>query len=114
MSATLFSKIIDRSIPADIIYEDADVLGFKDIAPHAPMHVLFVPKRAIATLNDATEADALMLGKMMLAASQYAKQQGFAEQGYRVVMNCNGDAGQTVFHIHLHLLAGRKLAWPPG
>ena len=114
MSPTLFSKIIDRSIPADIIYEDADVLGFKDINPEAPVHALFVPKRAIATLNDATDADALILGKLMLAASHYAKQQGFAKSGYRVVMNCNGDAGQSVFHIHLHLLAGRKLAWPPG
>ena len=114
MSETLFSKIISRQIPADIIYEDADVLGFKDINPEAPVHVLFVPKRAFATLNDATEADALILGKLMLAASHYAKQQGFAENGYRVVMNCNADAGQTVFHIHLHLLAGRMLSWPPG
>jgi len=114
MSDTLFSKIISRQIPADIIYEDADVLGFKDINPEAPVHVLFVPKREIATLNDAQEADALLLGKLMLAASGYAREQGFAENGYRVVMNCNADAGQSVFHIHLHLLAGRKLSWPPG
>jgi len=114
MSDTLFSKIINRQIPADIIYEDADVLGFKDINPEAPVHVLFVPKREIATLNDAQEADALLLGKLMLAASGYAREQGFAENGYRVVMNCNADAGQSVFHIHLHLLAGRKLSWPPG
>jgi len=114
MSDTLFSKIINRQIPADIIYEDADVLGFKDINPEAPVHVLFVPKREIATLNDAKDADALLLGKLMLAASGYARAQGFAENGYRVVMNCNADAGQSVFHIHLHLLAGRKLSWPPG
>ena len=114
MSDTLFSKIINRQIPADIIYEDADVLGFKDINPEAPVHVLFVPKREIATLNDAKDADALLLGKLMLAASGYAREQGFAENGYRVVMNCNADAGQSVFHIHLHLLAGRKLSWPPG
>jgi histidine triad (HIT) family protein len=114
MGDTLFGKIINRQIPADIIYEDEHVLGFKDINPEAPVHVLFVPKQMIATLNDAQNADAPLLGKLMLAASHYAKQQGFAENGYRVVMNCNADAGQSVFHIHLHLLAGRKLSWPPG
>jgi histidine triad (HIT) family protein len=114
MSDTIFSKIIRREIPAKIVFEDADVLGFCDVAPQAPQHVLFIPKRAIATLNDATDQDAVLLGKLLLAASAYAKSQGFAEQGYRVVMNCNADAGQSVFHIHLHLLGGRKLAWPPG
>jgi histidine triad (HIT) family protein len=114
MSETLFSKIIRREIPAHIVFEDEFVLGFKDIAPQAPSHILFVPKRAIATLNDATAADAELLGRLMLAASAYAKTQGFAEPGYRVVMNCNHDGGQTVFHVHLHLLAGRVMSWPPG
>jgi histidine triad (HIT) family protein len=114
MSETLFSKIIRREIPAHIVFEDEYVLGFKDIAPQAPTHILFVPKRAIATLNDATTADAELLGRLLLAASAYAKAQGFAEPGYRVVMNCNHDGGQTVFHVHLHLLAGRAMSWPPG
>ena len=114
MSDTLFSKIIRREIPANIVYEDEFVLGFKDIAPQAPTHVLFVPKRPIATLNDATRADAELLGRLVLAASEHAKAEGFAENGYRVVINCNGDGGQTVFHVHLHLLGGRALNWPPG
>lgn len=114
MSDTLFGKIIRREIPADIVFEDEHVLGFRDIAPQAPMHVLFIPKRAMATLNDASGADAELLGRLVLAASSFAKAQGFAEQGYRVVINCNKDGGQTVFHVHLHLLAGRALSWPPG
>ena len=114
MSETLFSKIIRREIPAHIVYEDDFVLGFKDIAPQAPKHVLFIPKRALATLNDATPSDAELLGRLVIAASQHAKAEGFAENGYRVVMNCNGDGGQTVFHVHLHLLGGRALSWPPG
>ncbi|MBO9664145.1 histidine triad nucleotide-binding protein [Dokdonella sp.] len=114
MPDTLFDKIIRREIPADIVYEDDDVLGFRDINPQAPVHVLFVPKTPVATLNDLTEADALLVGKVVLAATRWAKTQGFAENGYRVVMNCNRDGGQTVFHIHLHLLAGRAMHWPPG
>ena len=89
MSDTLFAKIIRREIPADIVYEDDDVLGFRDINPQAPVHVLFVPKTPVATLNDLTEADALLVGKVVLAATRWAKTQGFAENGYRVVMNCN-------------------------
>ncbi|HVF34313.1 MAG TPA: histidine triad nucleotide-binding protein [Candidatus Saccharimonadia bacterium] len=112
--ATIFDRILSREIPADIVYEDDDVLGFRDIKPQAPVHVLFIPKRAIATLNDATDADATLIGRLALAAAAYAKQAGLAERGYRVVMNCNDDGGQTVFHIHLHLLAGRALGWPPG
>ena len=112
--ATLFSKIIDREIPADIVHEDEHVLGFRDIAPQAPVHVLFVPKRAIATLNDAGDGDAELLGRLALAAAAYAKREGFADDGYRVVMHCGRDGGQSVFHIHLHLLAGRALHWPPG
>lgn len=114
MTDTLFAKIIRREIPADIVYEDDEVLAFRDINPQAPVHVLFIPKQPFATLNDLTEADALTVGKLVLAASRWAKAQGFAENGYRVVMNCNRDGGQTVFHIHLHLLAGRAMHWPPG
>ncbi len=111
---TLFSKIIAREIPADIVYEDEHVLGFRDINPQAPVHVLFIPKRAIATLDDLVPDDAELAGRLILAAASHARSEGFAENGYRVVFNCNADAGQTVFHIHLHLLAGRQLAWPPG
>ena len=114
MGDTLFGKIIRREIPADIVYEDDEVLAFRDINPQAPVHVLFIPKRALATLNDAADADALLIGKLALCAARWAKQQGFADDGYRCVMNCNRDGGQTVFHIHLHLLAGRQMAWPPG
>jgi histidine triad (HIT) family protein len=111
---TLFAKIIRREIPADIVYEDDDVLAFRDINPQAPVHVLFVPKRAVATLNDLADADAALVGKLVVTAARWAKAQGFAEDGYRCVMNCNRDGGQTVFHIHLHLLAGRTMHWPPG
>jgi histidine triad (HIT) family protein len=112
--ATIFERIIAREIPADIVFEDADVLAFRDINPQAPVHVLFIPKRAIPTLNDLGAGDAGIVGTLALAAAAYAKREGFAENGYRIVMNCNRDGGQTVFHIHLHLLAGRPLAWPPG
>ena len=111
---TLFSKIIRREIPADIVFEDEHVLAFRDINPQAPVHVLFIPKRAIATLDAAQPSDAGLIGKLVLAAAAYARREGFAEKGYRVVMNCNADGGQTVFHIHLHLLAGRAMKWPPG
>jgi histidine triad (HIT) family protein len=114
MGDTLFGKIIRREIPADIVYEDAEILAFRDIAPQAPVHVLFIPKKAIATLNDVSDADAALIGKLVLAAAHWAKSQGFADDGYRVVMNCNAHGGQTVFHIHLHLLAGRQMHWPPG
>ncbi len=114
MTDTIFDKIIRREIPADIVYEDDEILAFRDIAPAAPVHVLFIPRKAIATLNDANEADATLIGKLVLAATRWAKSQGFADDGYRVVMNCNKDGGQTVFHIHLHLLAGRQMHWPPG
>ena len=111
---TLFEKIIQRQIPADIVHEDEHVLAFRDINPQAPVHVLFVPKRAIATTNDLTEADAELVGKLVLAAASYAKKEGFAENGYRCVLNCNRDGGQSVYHVHLHLLAGRQMQWPPG
>lgn len=114
MGDTLFGKIIRREIPADIVYEDDDVLAFRDINPQAPLHVLFIPKTPMPTLNDATAADASLLGKLLLAAAAYAKREGVAERGYRTVINCNEDGGQTVFHLHVHLLAGRALLWPPG
>jgi len=111
---SLFSKIITREIPAQIVYEDEHVVGFRDINPQAPLHVLFVSRREIATLNDLTAADAELIGRLVLAAAQFAQREGFGESGYRTVFNCNRDGGQTVFHIHLHLLAGRALDWPPG
>lgn len=114
MTDTIFAKIIRREIPADIVYEDDEVLGFRDLNPQAPEHVLFIPKRPIATLDDAQPTDAELLGKLQLAAAAYAREIGVAQQGYRTVINCNEDGGQTVFHIHLHFLAGRRLHWPPG
>lgn len=114
MSDTIFGKIIRREIPADIVYENDEVLAFRDLNPQAPVHVLFIPKRPLATLNDATESDAELLGRLLLAASAYARQEGFGESGYRTVINCNEHGGQTVFHLHVHLLAGRHMHWPPG
>lgn len=114
MPDTLFGKIIRREIPADIVYEDDEVLAFRDINPQAPVHVLFIPKKPIATINDAEESDAALIGKLVLRAAAWAKQQGFAQDGYRCVINCNEHGGQTVFHLHLHLLGGRQLHWPPG
>ena len=112
--ATIFDKIIRRELPADIVYEDDDVLGFRDINAQAPTHVLFIPRRAIPTLNDLRPEDAELVGKLVLAATAYARQEGFAEAGYRCVINCNADGGQTVYHLHLHLLGGRAMNWPPG
>ncbi len=114
MGDTIFSKIIRREIPAQIVHEDDDVLAFRDVNAQAPVHVLFIPKRPIATLNDLEAADAELIGKLVLAATRFAKAEGFSEQGYRCVINCNGDGGQSVYHLHLHLLAGRQLHWPPG
>tara|TARA_R110002020_G_scaffold18983_27_gene65836 strand:- start:629 stop:970 length:342 start_codon:yes stop_codon:yes gene_type:complete len=112
--ATIFDKIIAREIPADIVYEDEQVLAFRDINPQAPVHVLFIPKNPVATLNDLAPGEEATVGRLVTAATAYAKAEGFAEKGYRVVINCNGDGGQSVYHIHLHLLAGRAMAWPPG
>lgn len=114
MTETIFSKIIRREIPADIVHEDDDVIGFRDINGQAPTHILFIPRRPIATLNDLEPGDAELIGKLVLAATAYAKAQGLADDGYRVVINCGRDGGQSVYHIHLHLLAGRQLVWPPG
>ncbi|MDQ7996701.1 MAG: histidine triad nucleotide-binding protein [Luteibacter sp.] len=114
MTDTIFAKIVRREIPADIVFEDDDVLAFRDLNPQAPVHVLFIPKRAIATLDDATAGDAELLGKLLLAAASYAREQGLSKDGYRTVINTNTHGGQTVFHIHVHLLAGRQMHWPPG
>lgn len=108
----LFCRIVRREIPAGIVHETDDVIAFRDIKPEAPVHVLIIPKTHIHSLDQAT--DASILGKMALAAAEIARAKGIAEDGYRTVMNTNAAAGQTVFHIHLHLLGGRKLDWPPG
>jgi histidine triad (HIT) family protein len=114
MPDTIFDRILRREIPADIVFEDEQVLAFRDVNPQAPVHVLFIPKRPIATLNDLQDDDAELAGRLLLAAAAYARREGFAEAGYRTVINCNRDGGQSVYHIHLHLLAGRALGWPPG
>ncbi len=113
MSETIFTKIINREIPADIVYEDDQALAFKDINPQAPVHYLIIPKQPIATTNDITEENSALVGHLFLVAGKIAKEQGFAEDGYRTVINCNNDGGQTVYHIHVHLLAGKPLGWPP-
>ena len=107
--STIFQKIRDRKIPAEIVFEDEHLFAFKDIAPQAPVHVLFVPKQDFATLNDVPENQPEIVGRLALAAANYAKAQGFDQDGYRIVMNCNDNGGQTVFQIHLHLLAGAPL-----
>lgn len=114
MSDCLFCKMVSGEIAPDKVYEDGDVLAFRDINPQAPLHVLVIPKIHITTLNDVDEVNAAILGKMYLAVKKIALQEGVAADGFRTVMNCNQDGGQTVFHIHLHLLAGRALQWPPG
>ncbi len=106
----IFGKIIRREIPATIVYEDADILGFEDISPQAPVHVLFIPKNeAIATLDDLQPGHAELIGKLVIAAAAYARNEGLASDGYRMVMNCRDHGGQTVYHVHLHLLAGAPL-----
>ncbi|MCC7440706.1 MAG: histidine triad nucleotide-binding protein [Bdellovibrionales bacterium] len=111
---TLFSKIIRREIPAKIIHEDEHCLAFHDIAPQAPQHVLVIPKKEIRSMAEARPEDQALLGHLMLTASKLARDMGVDEEGYRIVVNTNRAAGQTVFHLHLHLLAGRDLNWPPG
>ena len=110
----LFCKMVSGEIKPNLVYDDADVMAFNDINPQAPLHALVIPKRHIATLNDTTAADAALLGKLMHIATRIAREAGVAEGGYRTVMNCNADAGQSVFHIHLHVLGGRSMRWPPG
>jgi histidine triad (HIT) family protein len=114
MADCLFCKIIERKIPANIVFEDQRVLAFTDISPQAPTHILVVPKRHIATLNDAGTEDDQLIGELVRRAAIIAKEKGFSDAGYRAVFNTNRGAGQSVFHIHLHLLGGRPFAWPPG
>ena len=114
MADCLFCKIIAGQIPASIVHSSERIVAFKDINPQAPTHVLVLPRRHIATLNDLTEEDDALVGELVRTAGAIAKKNGHADAGYRTVFNCSADAGQTVFHIHLHLLGGRKMAWPPG
>lgn len=110
----LFCAIVDQTIPADIVYQDDKVVAFRDVNPQAPTHILVIPKQHIPTINDMTEDQSSLLGHMIFIAKSIAAEQGFAEDGFRLAMNCNNDGGQTVYHIHLHLLGGRSLGWPPG
>ena len=114
MTKTIFDKIISKEIPSDIIYEDTKFLAFSDITPQAPVHILIIPKRRIPTINDVEENDAKTIGEMVLIAKKIAKDKQIDQDGYRLVFNCNDHGGQSVFHIHLHLLGGRQLNWPPG
>ena len=110
----LFCKILKGDVAADIIFESDDAIAFRDINPQAPTHVLIIPREHVATINELESGDATVVGKLFLAAKQIAHDEGIADEGYRVAMNCNEAAGQTVFHLHLHLLGGRQLGWPPG
>ena len=114
MSDCLFCKMVSGEIQPDTVYEDDNVLAFRDLNPQAPTHVLVVPKRHISTINDLNSGDAELVGQLYLAAKQVAEQDGIAKDGFRTVMNCNAGAGQSVFHIHLHVLGGRGMQWPPG
>lgn len=111
---TIFEKIGAREIPAQIVFEDDDVLAFKDVNPQAPVHILIVPKRVIPRLAEANESDQQLLGKLLLTAAKVARDLGLSESGYRLVINSGPDAGESVPHLHLHLLGKRSLAWPPG
>jgi histidine triad (HIT) family protein len=110
----LFCKMVSGAIKPDIVYEDDSVLAFRDIKPQAPVHVLVIPKRHISTINDLRAEDAPVIAQLTLAAKQVAQSAGIAQSGFRTVMNCNDEGGQTVFHIHLHVLGGRHMHWPPG
>ncbi|TAL68944.1 MAG: histidine triad nucleotide-binding protein [Bacteroidetes bacterium] len=114
MTDSVFTKIQKREIPSNIIYEDEMVFAFEDINPVSPVHFLIVPKKQIPTMNDLQEQDKILLGHILLTASKIAKEKGISDDGYRLVINCNKGAGQTVFHIHCHLLGGRTFNWPPG
>ncbi len=113
MAETIFDKIIRKEVPAQIVYEDEQCLAFKDINPQAPLHLLIIPKQQIATVNDIELAQRELVGHLFYAAGKIAKEQGVAEDGYRLVLNCNNHGGQTVYHIHVHMLAGKPLGWPP-
>lgn len=111
---TIFARIISGEIPADKVYEDEHVVAFRDISPQAPVHVLVVPRRPLVSVADASDDDALLLGRVMLAAAQVARQLGLEEAGYRLVTNVGADGGQSVPHLHVHVLGGRQMVWPPG
>lgn len=113
MAETIFTKIINKEIPADIVYEDDQCLAFRDINPRAPVHILIIPKKAMAQLNDAESGDRELLGHIMLAVNRVAEKEGVAD-AYRLVLNNGAGAGQEIFHMHFHLLAGRPFSWPPG
>lgn len=114
VSETIFRKIINREIPADIVFENERILAFRDINPQAPVHVLIIPKNPIPTVNDIAPEDANLVGELFIVARQIAAEEGIDESGYRTVFNCNRDGGQEVYHLHLHLLGGRAMQWPPG
>ena len=114
MSDCLFCKFVDGSIPVDFIYEDDDIVAFKDINPQAPHHVLIIPRAHIETVLDLTEDDTVLTGRMIIIAGKIAAELGFSDKGYRLVFNCKRDGGQEIYHIHLHLLGGRRMTWPPG
>jgi histidine triad (HIT) family protein len=114
VASCLFCRIAAGEVPANIVFQDEAVIAFRDITPQAPMHVLVIPRRHINSLNDLSSSDDELVGRLVRTAGSLAREQGFGPGGYRTVFNCNADAGQTVFHIHLHLLAGRKMTWPPG
>ena len=111
---TIFQKIIDGEISADVVYEDDEVLAFRDISPVAPVHILVIPKRAIVSVATAEPADQALMGKLLLVSAQVAREQGLADDGYRLVTNIGLEGGQSVFHLHIHLIGGRQLQWPPG
>jgi len=112
--STIFSKIIDKQIPAKIVHEDELCLAFHDIHPQAPTHILIIPKKEIRSMAEITESDKAVLGHMMFTANQIAEKLGVKDKGYRLVVNTNQWGGQTVYHLHIHLLSGRALSWPPG
>ena len=114
MADCLFCKIVSGDIPGAIVYRDEHLVAFKDINPQAPLHALIVPRRHIATLNDLVGEDDDLVGEMVRRAAAIAREHGYADRGYRTVFNCNAEAGQSVFHIHLHVLGGRAMSWPPG
>ena len=112
--STIFSKIINKEIHADILFENDKILAFRDISPQAPVHFLVIPKKEIRTINDINEEDKNLIGELFIVAKEIAKKEGISEKGYRTIFNCNEHGGQTVYHIHLHVLGGRQLEWPPG
>lgn len=114
MSTCIFCKIVNGEIPADKVYEGSSIIGFRDIQPQAPTHVVVIPKKHIETLNDATESDSRILSGLLLACQKIAADERIADKGYRVVISCNSEGGQAVFHLHAHLLGGRYMSWPPG